>query len=252
MSTKDSKLSLMSLYEVGAHRGNKKSRLNPRLKDKVYGVENGLSIIDLVETTKSIEKITDFLATLGKKRRQILVVGTAKHLTEVTQKTAERFKNGPMPYVNYRWLGGTLTNWSTVKKTLERLNKLRSIEADESFLQKLSKNEQLGIKREKVKLERFFAGLTSLKNNRPGAVLILDAPNNPIAIQEAEKMNIPVIAMTNTGTVSLPENIGYTVVANINSLKTMNLLLDQFIGAYNSGAEQLVREQEEQKKKVQK
>ena len=238
----------MSLYEVGAHRGNKKSRLNPRLKKRVYSVENGLSIIDLVETKKSIDNITDFLAALGKKRKQILVVGTAKHLTNVTEETAGRFKNGPMPYVNYRWLGGTLTNWSTVKKTLERLNKLRSIEADESFLGKLSKNEQLGIKREKLKLERFFAGLVSLKSNKPGAVLVLDAPNNPIAIQEAEKMNLPVIALTNTGTVSLPEDLRYTIVANINSLKTMNLLLDKFVEAYNNGAEQFVREQEEQKK----
>jgi small subunit ribosomal protein S2 len=245
MSTQDNQISLMSLYEVGAHRGNKKSRLNPRLKKRVYGVDNGLSIIDLVQTKKSIDNITDFLKELGRKRRQILVVGTSKHLVNITADTTNLFKNGPMPYVNYRWLGGTLTNWSTIKKTLDSLNKLRSMEKDETFLHKLSKNEQLSIKREKIKLEKFFAGLVSLKSNKPGAVMVLDAPNNPIAIQEAEKMNIPVIALTNTGTVSLPENISYTVVANINSLKTMNLLLAKFVDAYNSGATEIVKEQEE-------
>jgi small subunit ribosomal protein S2 len=249
MSTQDTKLSLMSLYEVGAHRGNKKSRLNPRLKDKVYGVENGLSIIDLVETKKSIEKITSFLNELGRKRKQLLIVGTSKHLINITSDTSARFNNGPMPYVNYRWLGGTLTNWSTIKKTLDSLNKLRSIEADETFLKKLSKNEQLGIKREKIKLEKFFAGLVSLKSNKPGAVLVLDALNNPIAIREAETMKIPVIALTNTGTVSLPVDVSYTCVANINSIKTMGLLLDKFVEAYNSGAQSFVKEQEENKQK---
>ncbi len=247
MSKQDTALSLMNLYEVGAHRGNKKSRLNPRLKERVYGVENGLSIIDLVETRKSITGISDFLTALGRKNRQALIVGTSKHLTQTTAEFAEKFNNGPMPFVNYRWLGGTLTNWSTVKKTLDTLNKLRSMESDEKFLNKLSKNEQLGIKREKVKLEKFFAGLVSLKNNKPGALIVLDAPNNPIAIKEAELMNVPVIALTNTGTVSLPLDVSYTVVANINSTKTMKLLLNTFVDAYNKGAQEIVKEQEEKK-----
>lgn len=248
MSKQDTTLSLMNLYEVGAHRGNKKSRLNPRLKERVYGVENGLSIIDLVETRRSITRISEYLTALGRKNRQILVVGTSKHLTQITEEFAGKFQNGQMPFVNYRWLGGTLTNWSTVKKTLDTLNKLRSMESDEAFLNKLSKNEQLGIKREKVKLEKFFAGLVSLKNNKPGAIIVLDAPNNPIAIKEAELMKVPVIALTNTGTVSLPEDVSYTVVANINSTKTMKLLQNTFADAYNNGVSEMVKEQQEKKK----
>ncbi|NJK71592.1 MAG: 30S ribosomal protein S2 [Thermales bacterium] len=159
------------------------------------------------------------------------------------------FKADGMPYVNHRWLGGTLTNWSTIKKTLNTLEKLRNIEEDEEFLSKLSKNERLSIKRKREKIERFFAGLTNLKNNRPAALLVLDTPENDIAIKEAEVMNIPVIALTNTSTTSLPVSLDNTIVCNINSIKAIELIMGKFVEFYNIGLADSLKLSETEEKK---
>jgi small subunit ribosomal protein S2 len=228
-------ISLMSLFEVGAHRGNKKSKLNPRLKSAVFGTDKGITLIDLAQTKNSLETVCQFLFKTGSKKRQVLLIGTSRHLTKEVEEYSKMFKPNQMPYVNHRWLGGTLTNWSTIKKTLGTLEKLRNIENDEEFLNKLSKNERLSIGRKKVKIEKFFAGLTYLKSNRPEAVIVLDTPENEIAIREAEVMNIPVISLTNTATISLPKDLKYNIVCNISSLKAVNLMMLKLIEAYNDG-----------------
>lgn len=225
----------MSLFEVGAHRGNRKSKLNPKLKNRVYGYSNGLCLINLVETLAALDRSNDLLYKLGQKRKQVLVVGTSKHLKDLVPEFSQDFENSAMPYVNNRWLGGTLTNWSTIKKTLKTLEKLESIESNKEFFGKLARNEQLNVHRRKEKIAKFFQGLVNLKNNRPGAIIVLDAASNPIAIQEADNMGIPVIALTNTGSLALPENLKYTVVCNINSINTVKALVDNMIESYNAG-----------------
>jgi small subunit ribosomal protein S2 len=239
-------LSLMSLFQVGAHRGNKKSKLNPRLKSKVFGYDKGLCLINLVDTKNSLETTTQLLTRLGQKNKQVLIVGTSKHLKELTVGFARKFIS-PMPYVDTRWPGGTLTNYTTIKKTLKALEKLQNIESNEEFFDKISKNQQLEIVREKEKKEKIFSGLVNLKNNRPGAVIVLDASENSIAIKEAEAMNIPVIALTNTSTVTLPKNLDYTVLCNIHSIKAIELILDQLVESYNSGSSSAVVVNEETK-----
>jgi small subunit ribosomal protein S2 len=241
------KLSLMSLFEVGAHRGNKKSKLNPKLRKSVFGTDKGMTLIDLVKTKDSLEKVSSLFYSLGSKKKQILIVGTSKHLTVKTQEISEQFKPEQMPYVNHRWLGGTLTNWPTIKKTLNTLEKLRNIEGDANFLSKLSKNERLSIKRKKEKIERFFAGLTKLKSNKPAAVFVLDTPENDIAIKEAEIMNIPVIALTNTSTTFLPSSLDNTIVCNINSINTIELVLNLLVESYNEGYKDSIEIKEDSK-----
>jgi len=234
MSTQ-TQLSLMSLFEVGAHRGNRKSRSNPQLKPYMYGVNNGICLIDLAKTKASIERTEEFMYQLGQKKRQILVVGTSKHVAELTPEYAGKFQNGGMPYVNNRWLGGLLTNWSTIKQTLKRKAKLEKIKADEKFFNELARNEQLRIDRELEKLDATFGGLTNLKSNRPGAVLVLDALHDPVAISEAETMKSPTITLTNTSSQVLPKNLKYTTVCNTNSINTVRLILDRLVVAYNKG-----------------
>jgi small subunit ribosomal protein S2 len=228
-------LSLMSLFEVGAHRGNRRSKLNPRLKPKVYGFSKGLCLIDLATTNQAIDKASQILNSLGSKKRQILVVGTSKHISPLVTATASKF-NLAMPYVNNRWLGGTLTNWSTIRKTLKNKEKLEKIIAKEEFFSKLPRNEQLGIQRELAKLRIIFDGLVNLKSNRPGAIIVLDADENEVAIKEAEKLRIPVIAITNTSTVFLPANSNTTICLNTNSTKAVDLVLNKFVDSYNAGA----------------
>lgn len=227
-------VSLMSLFEVGAHRGNRKSRLNPKLKKQVYGVSKGLCLIDLAKTQDSMQLVSDFLNHLGSKRRQVLLVGTSKHLAEAVPGWAQAFTGG-MPYVNSRWLGGTLTNWPTIKKTLKTLEKFEKIVENKDFFNKLSKNEQLNIKRKIEKIGKFFAGLVNLKGSKPGAILVLDASENPIAIQEADAAGVPVIVLTNTATITLPKDLKHTIVCNVHSLNALNLIMGHLVEAYNHG-----------------
>jgi small subunit ribosomal protein S2 len=228
-------ISLMNLFNVGAHRGNKKSALNPRLKKRIYGINNGLSVINLAETKQSLETAAELLAKLGQKRNQLLVVGTSTHLQELPKQMAEKLAGGQTAYVNHRWLGGTLTNWATIRKTLKTLEKTQNMIRDEEFFNNLSRNEQLNLSRRLEKLERFFGGLINLKSNRPGAVVVLDAKENAVAIQEAQTMKIPVIALTNTNVDTLPEDLRYTIVCNTSSLNTLDLISDTLVEAYNQG-----------------
>ena len=228
-------ISLMSLFEVGAHRGNKKSKLNPKLKSKVYGVDKSLCLIDLAQTNNDVVATSEFMYKLGLKKKQILIVGTSKHIKEYIPELASQFLGGPMPYVANRWLGGTLTNWTTIKKTLLSLKKLNDIHSNEEFYSKLARNEQLNIAKKKEKIGKLFDGLVNLKSNRPGAILVLDANVNDVAILEADKMKIPVIALANTSILTLPRDLRNVIVTNTHSLNGVKLIVDTLITSYNNG-----------------
>lgn len=227
-------ISLMNLFQVGAHRGNRRSKLNPRLRTKVYGFSKGLCLIDLSSTNTSIDFASQLLQKIGSRKKQILVVGTSKHISPLVVDMSKKFVF-PMPYVNNRWLGGTLTNWSTVRKTLKDKDKKERIIANQDFFSKLARNEQLGIERELEKLRAIFDGLVSMKTNKPGAIIVLDADLNKVSIKEAQKLGIPVIALTNTSTVFLPDTLESTICINTNSTKAVELILNHFVESYNAG-----------------
>lgn len=233
----------MKLFELGAHRGNSKSKLNSKLRSCIHSYMNDITIIDLVKTITSIESSVKYLKYLGQRKKQVLVVGTSNHIKHLVPGIASKFSTGTMPYVNSRWLGGTLTNWTTIKRTLKTYSKLESIESNEEFFSKLAKNEQLRIKKQKAKIGRFFGGLTDLKNNRPGALLVLDIDDNPIAIKEANLKNIPVIGLTNTKANVLPKKLNTTIVCNINSINAVEFILDILVEAYNEGLKEGVASQ---------
>jgi small subunit ribosomal protein S2 len=244
-----SQISLMNLFEVGAARGNSRSHLNPRLKNRVYGYSQGLCVIDLAETLTSLEKAKTLLQTTGERRKQVLIVGTSRHLQDKTAEYAGSFGSGA-PYVNNRWLGGTITNWSTIRKTLKSLEKLENIESNEEFFSKLARNEQLNVQKEKARMEKFFGGLRTLKSNRPGAIIVLDTPANPVAIKEAESMNVPVIALTNTSVSYLPQSLTHTILFNNYSLNALDMVVSELTSAYNQGLEaQVSKEADDSKDK---
>ena len=240
-------LSLMDLYKIGSHRGNKASKLNPKLKRYVYGTQQGMSLIDLALMQQKLENVENFLSHLGKTGKQVIVVGTSTHLKNITETVAKAIGRG-MPYVNNRWLGGTLTNWATVKKTLKTLEKNDNIINNEKFFKELPRNEQLILTRETEKLRKIFGGLVDLRSNRPAAVVVLDASENTVAIKEADLMNIPVIALANTGTLELPSKLDYTLVCNNNSTKLIEILTQLMIQAYDKGVEEGLKAVEVEKK----
>jgi small subunit ribosomal protein S2 len=230
----NAQISLMDLFKLGAHRGNRKARLNSRLKHHVYGQKDGLSLVDLTKLQLTLSSVEELLEKLGAARKQILFVGTATHLKSLTKETASKTSSG-MPYIENRWLGGTLTNWGTVRKTLKTLEKNEKIMGNEKFFNELARNERLGITRETDKLLKIFGGLKEMKTNRPGALIILDAQNNGTAIKEADVMGVPVIALLNTATTELPQSLNYTLVCNNNSKAFVELIADRLADAYNRG-----------------
>ena len=232
----NTQLSLMDFFNVGAHRGNHKSRLNPRLKSYIHSVDrNSICIIDLVKTMSSLNKAMSLMHSLGSKKRQVFVVGTSKYLGEYTTELAKTFTSETMPYVENRWLGGTLTNWPTVRKTLKTLDKLESIFANKEFYDKLSRNEQLNIARELEKKQLLFGGLKNLKTNRPGAILVLDSAKNQNAILEAEVNNIPIIALSNLNTILLPKSLEHSIIFNNTSMEAIRLITGELAKAFNDG-----------------
>ena len=233
------KLSLMDLYSVGAHRGNHKSRQNPKLKSYIHSVDrNQICIIDLVKTIESLNKAMDLMESLALKKRQVFVVGTSKYLGTYTTDFIKAFVSEPMPYVDNGWVGGTLTNWTTVRKTLKTLDKLENIKNNAKFYDELSRNEQLGIDRELEKKLARFGGLKNLKTNRPGAILILDTVKNQNAILEAEVNNVPIISLTNLNTVLLPKSLEHSIIFNNTSMEAVKMITGELLNAYNSGFEQ--------------
>jgi small subunit ribosomal protein S2 len=230
-----SNLSLMSLFEVGSQRGGSKSKLNPRLKSRVFAIQKGLCVIDLVQTKDSISKAEEFFYNLGKSKKQILIVGTFDHIKDYVPELSKQFAGSQMPFVNHRWLGGTLTNWATIKKTLKTLEKIEKIESDEDFYKALTRNEKLNLRTQKRRITKFFEGLKNLKNNKPGAVLVLDTYFNSISIKEAQVASVPTVALSNTNSKFLPTSLDKLILCNTNSRSAVELICQQLVKAYNQG-----------------
>lgn len=225
----------MNLFELGTHRGNSKAQVNAKLRSRIHSYKSGISIINLVDTISRIEECSQFFYEIGKKGKQILLVGTSKHLRDTLPELSAKYSSTPLPYVNRRWLGGTLTNWSTIKKTLKSLEKFEKIKENTTFFKGLAKNEQLSITKEIERTSRFFAGLKTLKNNKPGAIFLLDLNNNPIGVKESELMKIPIIGLTNTKSAVLPSDIDRVIVCNNNSVKSVEFIVDVLLGSYQRG-----------------
>jgi len=208
---------IRELLENGAHFGHQTNKWNPKMKKFIFGEKSGIYIIDLERTEKELRKAMEFLEGLSKEGKKVLFVGTKKQAKEIIKEAAERCG---MYYVDERWLGGCLTNFSTIRKSVERLNNLQAMKESEIYLS-LAKKERVKLEREEQKLLKHFRGIREM-TVLPGAVIVIDAEDEKIAVKEANKMGIPVIAMLDTN--SDPDMVDYPIPANDDAIKSIKYI----------------------------
>ncbi len=209
-------VTMKSLLESGVHFGHQVKRWDPRMKKYIFAERNGIHIIDLQKTIAAIKDSYEAVRKIVSSGKSVLFVGTKKQAQQAIQKEAERCG---MYYVNNRWLGGMLTNFATIKKSLQRLKKIEKMESDGTF-DNLTKKEVAALQKEKAKLEKNLGGIKDMKD-LPGALFIIDTHKEQIAVAEANRMGIPVIAVVDTN--SNPENITYPIPGNDDAIRAISL-----------------------------
>jgi small subunit ribosomal protein S2 len=209
-------VTMKNLLESGVHFGHQVKRWDPRMKKYIFAERNGIHIIDLQKTIAAIKDGYDEVRKVTASGKSILFVGTKKQAQQAVQKEAERCG---MFYVNNRWLGGMLTNFSTIKKSLQRLKKIEKMEIDGTF-ENLTKKEIAGLQKEKAKLEKNLGGIKEMKE-LPGAVFIIDTHKEQLAVAEARRMGIPIIAVVDTN--CNPEGIDFPIPGNDDAIRSISL-----------------------------
>jgi small subunit ribosomal protein S2 len=205
------------LLEAGVHFGHQTRRWNPKMGRYLYGERSGIYIIDLEKTLSGLEEAYAFVRDLGRRNGVVLFVGTKKQAQDIMVENAERVG---MPYVTTRWLGGMLTNFQTVSRRLLRLRELREMERTGAF-DYLPKKEAIRLRHEKEKLERNLGGMQSLER-LPDAVFVIDTKKEHIAVSEARKLGIPVIAIVDTN--CDPDEVDYVIPGNDDAIRAVSLV----------------------------
>lgn len=213
------------MFKVGAHFGYSKSRRHPTTSPFIFGAKNRVEIFDLTKTSDLLKTTLDFVSGLAKEGKQILFIGGKKEAQELVKKAANSIE---MPYVAGRWIGGTFTNFTEIKKRISKLEDLTK-QKEKGELSKYTKKERLVIDREIANLERFFFGLRLMKD-MPKAVFVVDPKTEAIAVTEANKMGIPVIALA--GSDCDIKGIDYPIVANDSTVSSISFFLNEIVGVY--------------------
>ena len=209
-------VTMKNLLESGVHFGHQVKRWDPRMKKYIFAERNGIHIIDLQKTIAAIKDGYDEVRKVTASGKSILFVGTKKQAQQAVQKEAERCG---MFYVKNRWLGGMLTNFSTIKKSLQRLKKIEKMEIDGTF-DNLTKKEVAALQKEKSKLEKNLGGIKEMKE-LPGAIFIIDTHKEQLAVAEARRMGIPIIAVVDTN--CNPEGIDFPIPGNDDAIRAISL-----------------------------
>lgn len=210
-------VSLQDLLMAGTHFGHLTRRWNPKMKRFIFMEKNNIYIIDIKKTLVYLEQACNAVSDIIRAGERLLFVGTKKQARDIIRIEAERCQQF---YVNERWLGGTLTNFVTVKKSIRRLKNLEKMATDGTY-DKLTKKEILNIEREKEKLEKVLGGIKEM-NKLPGALFVVDVKKEAIAVKEANRLNIPVIGLIDTN--SDPDLIDYPIPGNDDAFKSINLI----------------------------
>lgn len=218
-----SPLTIREMLEAGVHFGHQTNRWDPKMKPYIYGARNGIHIIDLQQTLPLFQKAHQFVVNTVAHGGSILFVGTKKQVQELVQEEATR---GGMYYVNNRWLGGTLTNFRTIKSSIERLRDVEKALEDTS--NRLTKKELLLKQREREKLEKSLGGIKNM-SRLPAALFVIDAKKEQLAVVEARRLKIPVIAIADTN--SDPDLIDYLIPGNDDAIRSVQLLLSKVADA---------------------
>ncbi|MGA9293237.1 MAG: 30S ribosomal protein S2 [Ignavibacteriaceae bacterium] len=251
------KIDLVQLIEAGAHFGHLTRRWNPKMKPYIFMEKNGIHIIDLKKTQEHLSDVYDNLSRLVAEGRKVLFVGTKKQAKNIIETEAKRCDSN---WVSERWLGGMLTNFSTIRKSVKRLNNIEKQETDGTF-DKITKKERLFLSREKDKLKKILEGVESM-SRLPGAMFVVDIKKESIALKEAKRLDIPVFAVVDTN--CDPDLVNYIIPANDDAVKTIELIVRHMADAVIEGnqkaqeqkaeeaaeKERLKKEREEEKLKI--
>lgn len=232
-----------SLLKAGAHFGHLTSRWNPKMKGYIFMERNGIHIIDLMQTQVLLNEAADAAARFARQGRKILFVGTKKQARDIVRDQAKACES---PYVVERWLGGTLTNFQTIRKSIRRMEALVRMEQD-GTLDQLKKKERLMKAREREKLEKVLSGIAEMAR-LPGALFVVDINREHIAVSEARKLDIPIISLVDTN--CDPDLVDYPVPANDDALKSIQLITSVIAQAVSEGAK--TREIQESAEKAEK
>ena len=209
-------VTMRQMLEAGVHFGHQSRYWNPKMSPYIFGARNKIHIVNLEKSLPLYNDAMNFISKLGSKKGKILFVGTKRQAQEIIKSEAERCN---MPFVNHRWLGGMLTNYKTVKQSIKRLKDIEQMQADGS-LERLSKKEGIMLSREMAKLDRSLGGIKDM-GGLPDALFIIDVGHEKIAISEANKLGIPVIAVVDTN--SSPDGVDYVIPGNDDALRAISL-----------------------------
>ncbi|OQX95707.1 30S ribosomal protein S2 [candidate division KSB1 bacterium 4572_119] len=234
------KTSLQDLLMAGTHFGHLTRRWNPKMKPYIFMEKNGIYIIDIKKTLKQLQLATEEIAKVIRSGERVLFVGTKKQARDIVKMEAERCKQF---YVNERWLGGTLTNFVTIKKSVKRLKNIEKMATDGTY-DKLVKKEILNVEREKEKLERILGGIKDM-GKLPGAVFVVDVKKEAIAVHEAVRLNIPVIGIVDTN--SDPYEVDIPIPGNDDAFKSINVITRTISDAVIEAGQTAAAEQVEEK-----
>jgi small subunit ribosomal protein S2 len=240
-----SDISMKQLLEAGVHFGHQTSRWNPKMKPYIFGARNGIHIIDLQQTVAMFKELEAVVRNIAASGGHVLFVGTKKQAQEAIKEEAERCG---MFHVHNRWLGGTLTNFSTIRQSIERLRKLEEMENDPKIVDALTKKEMLGLRREKEKLEQSLGGIKGMRK-LPDAIFVVDPKQEEIAVKEARKLGVPVVAVIDTN--CDPDLVDYKVPGNDDAIRAIRLFCAAIADAINEGKtlyeQALVKDKEDDK-----
>jgi small subunit ribosomal protein S2 len=210
-------ITMRQMLEAGVHFGHQTRYWNPKMSNYIFGQRNKIHVINLEQTMPMFSDAMNFIGKLASNGGKILFVGTKRAARDVIREEAERCH---MPYVNHRWLGGMLTNYKTIRQSIKRLKDLEAMEADGSLETRFNKKEALNLRREKEKLERSLGGIKDM-NGTPDALFVIDTGYEKIAVAEARKLGIPVIAVVDTN--NDPEDIDYVIPGNDDAIRAVQL-----------------------------
>jgi small subunit ribosomal protein S2 len=246
-----SAVTMKELLEAGVHFGHETKRWDPKMKPYIFGARNGIYIIDLQKTVQLFKETYQFVRDIVAKGEYILFVGTKKQAQETISEQATRCG---MFYVNHRWLGGMLTNFQTIKRSIDRLNKLEAMKNEEIY-NLLPKKEVIELEKERFRLEKSLGGIKTM-DRLPGAIFVVDPKKERIAVREARKIGIPSIGIVDTN--CNPEELDYIIPGNDDAIRAIHLLTSKIAEAVTEGKQihekQLqtegAREEKEGEKKV--
>ncbi len=230
-------VTMKELLEAGVHFGHQTKRWNPKMKPYIFGARNGIYIIDLQKTVRMFKTVYDFVVETVANGNSMLFVGTKKQSRDAIYEEANRCE---MYFIHNRWLGGMLTNFQTIKKSIDRLNYLNEIINDGS-INLFPKKERLKLEKERTKLDSNLGGIR-LMTSLPGAIFIVDPKNEAIAVREGKKLNIPIIAIVDTN--CDPDDIDYIIPGNDDAIRAIRLVTSRIADACIEGKERLLEKQQ--------